>query len=348
MNLSTDCTLIGLNITQWTGKVRFGRDELDPAVVASMPPEALASLGTKKLMDPAKLRVFHTIKARASTLLERYGTKLFGGVVISNDNVAAVDTELLAIKQTWDKELDAFINNFDAALDDWCSQYPQWSQSIRGSIPTAGEVRNRFGFSWTAVKIMPNTDASTSCQMMGSEVMAIGDKTFDDISTLARRAFDGTFKDRDATSKLTAKTFNCVKQLADKIAAVSFTDERVRTLSTCMQTVVKDLDEVIDAKVDLQKVVEPISNLLIALSSAEGIKAKIAALPPAADQNDVSALCNSIMHPAPVQPVQPVMDDVVVDDIRELAAEAEECIAQPKAPVIGADLTKLLDEEDLW
>ena len=56
-----NCVYLKLDISIWTGKARLTPEDI-PNAVADMPPEALATLGSKRIFDPQALRPFNAAK----------------------------------------------------------------------------------------------------------------------------------------------------------------------------------------------------------------------------------------------------------------------------------------------
>ena len=72
-------TAIRLDVNIWSARRKLTATDL---ATPDLPPESLASLGSKKVCNPEDLRVFATLKARAIALLDRHGVRFLGGWVI--------------------------------------------------------------------------------------------------------------------------------------------------------------------------------------------------------------------------------------------------------------------------
>ena len=57
---------LNLDVTLWTGRKKLEAQDLGGV---NLPPEDLASLGSKRIADPEKLKVFSTIKCRAASFV---------------------------------------------------------------------------------------------------------------------------------------------------------------------------------------------------------------------------------------------------------------------------------------
>ena len=70
---------VNLDIHIWSARKKLVPLDLNGA---ELPPEDLASLGSKRVCDPEDLKIFGTLKARAANLLERNGVRFLSGWAI--------------------------------------------------------------------------------------------------------------------------------------------------------------------------------------------------------------------------------------------------------------------------
>ena len=59
---------LNLNVSLWSARKKMVLEDFGGA---ELPPEDLASLGSKRIADPNSLKVFSTLKARAFNFLDR-------------------------------------------------------------------------------------------------------------------------------------------------------------------------------------------------------------------------------------------------------------------------------------
>jgi ABC-type phosphonate transport system ATPase subunit len=71
--------VVHLDIAIWTARKKLAATDLGGA---ELPPEDLASLGSKRICNPEDLRTFGTLKARAVSLLDRNGVRFLNGWAI--------------------------------------------------------------------------------------------------------------------------------------------------------------------------------------------------------------------------------------------------------------------------
>ena len=215
--------IVALDVSIWSGKAKLDRQELSDA--DGLPPEQMATLGSKKLFNPAKLRIFNALKARATSALDAAGTKFRGGWLVPEHRFNAVRTAVDNAQGDFHKAVADFISNYQSDLDDWCRQFPEWEYNIRRAAPDTGELMRKFGFSWQAFSAAPlpmdnSLDAAVSVLPAG--IMA--DIAKDAASVLRENFPDG--KDR-----YTVKALKAVVLLKEKIAGFGYVDCRFDDLA---------------------------------------------------------------------------------------------------------------------
>lgn len=215
--------IMSLDVSIWSGKAKLDRQELSDA--DSLPPEQMATLGSKKLFNPAKLRIFNALKARATSALDAAGTKFLGGWLVPEHRFNAVRTAVDNAQGDFHKAVADFIINYQSDLDDWCRQFPEWEYNIRRAAPDTGELMRKFGFSWQAFSAAPlPADSSLDSAVAALPAGIMADIAKDAASVLRENFPDG--KDR-----YTIKALRAVVLLKDKIAGFGYVDCRFDDLA---------------------------------------------------------------------------------------------------------------------
>ena len=97
---------LNLNVSLWSARKKMVLEDFGGA---ELPPEDLASLGSKRIADPNSLKVFVTLKARAFNYLDRHGIRFMSGWAIPEDKAGDIIRELIGIRDEFLKEKDALI-----------------------------------------------------------------------------------------------------------------------------------------------------------------------------------------------------------------------------------------------
>ena len=119
---STDITVLKhLTILRLDVNIWSARKKLTPADFGTLdlPPEKLASLGSKKVCNPEDLRIFSTLKARAIALLDRHGVRFLGGWGIPETCASRVIDGLDKIASDFITAKDEFLGRYDEAIRHW-------------------------------------------------------------------------------------------------------------------------------------------------------------------------------------------------------------------------------------
>ncbi|WP_419788114.1 DUF3150 domain-containing protein [Pseudodesulfovibrio sp.] len=224
--MDTDITVLdhlmvlNLDVNIWTA-----RKKLTPADLygAELPPEELASLGSKKICDPKELRIFGTLKARAVNLLDRTGVRFLGGWGIPEDKADEIVPELTAIKEDFLNAKEQFLNRYDQAVKDWIDQHPGWERLIGSSSVSADYVRNRLAFRWQFFKLLPPTDNVVGHGLQ-NEVSELGGTLFGEVAKTAADTWQRCFEGKD---KVTHKALSPLRSIYAKLSGLSFVEPRV-------------------------------------------------------------------------------------------------------------------------
>ncbi len=212
---------VNLNITIWSARKKLTTADFGGAV---LPPEELASLGSKKICDPERLRIFATLKSRAVNRLDSLGIRFLGGWVIPEDKTAEVHDLLLKLRDEFLLAKDAFLSSYDQAIQDWVDKHPGWERLIADSPVSADQVRKRLGFNWQLYKVAaPDSQDDTSKNLL-TEIEALGQTLFGEVASEARNIWHKVYAGRTEVSH---KALSPLRNLHQKLAGLSFVEPRV-------------------------------------------------------------------------------------------------------------------------
>ncbi|MDD5599917.1 MAG: DUF3150 domain-containing protein, partial [Victivallaceae bacterium] len=194
MELKTEPTVlksilaVNLNVNIWSA-----RRKLQPGdfVHSELPPEKLASLGSKRVCDPGELKIFGTLKARAVSLLDKSGVRFLGGWAIPEKKAADIVNGLEAIAEEFKVAKDRFMGRYDVAIQNWIKDNPGWEKIIATSVVNADYVAKRIAFNWQVFKVVNPTGRQKNLLETGllDEVNNLGCTLFDEIAKTAKEAF---------------------------------------------------------------------------------------------------------------------------------------------------------------
>lgn len=140
---------------------------------AELPPDDLASLGSKRIADPENLKVFGTLKARAFNYLDRHGVRFMSGWAIPEEKAGEIVQELLSIRNEFQKEKEAFLASYDQNVQAWIEKHHQWGEIIRNSTVGPDYVCGRMGFRWQLYKVAPLAQHSDNTAVLEAGLFTV-------------------------------------------------------------------------------------------------------------------------------------------------------------------------------
>ena len=224
-----------LEVNIWTARKKLSPEDF---AGATLPPEDLASLGSKRVCDPEALRVFGTLKARAVSLLDRHGVRFLGGWAIPESQADAIVTELEQILQDFNAAKEDFLSRYDESVRDWIARHSGWEQIIADSTVSADYVRSRMGFIWRLYRIVPPDPADPVMEGLKDEVVSLGQTLFGEVSKAATEAWHKCFAGK---TEITRKALSPLRTIHQKLSGLSFVEPRVSPVADLIHTAFEHL-----------------------------------------------------------------------------------------------------------
>ena len=225
-----NCVYLKLDISIWTGKARLTPEDI-PDAVGDMPPETLATLGSKRIFDPQALRPFNAAKTRAFRTCDQYGVRCMGGWLVDGNVLGSLTAELDRLRGEFDRSVGTFISTYEDGASDWLRQFPEWEGIIRAALPDGAVIGKKFAFRYYVLKVRTeNHDAQDAASEAPSTAAAT-------IAAEMARIREQVFSD-DRTTPVTGKTFSCLETLADRCDNMSFVHPGFAHLARLLRSMV--------------------------------------------------------------------------------------------------------------
>ena len=235
MNTTTDMQVLdsllalNLDISLWSARKKLQAEDFGGA---TLPPEDLASLGSKKIADPESLRIFSTLKSRAFCLLDRHGVRFLGGWAIPEAKAGQIVHELMDIRDAFFEAKENFLADYDRDIQAWVEKHDAWGDIIRNSTVSSDYVRSRIDFRWQMYKVAPimqHADTSVVLEAgLAEEVTNLGNTLFAEIakeaSDIWRRVYAGK-------TEVTHKALSPLRTLHSKLVGLAFVEPCILPVS---------------------------------------------------------------------------------------------------------------------
>lgn len=223
MNTTTDVQVLkhlmvlNLDVSIWSARKKLTPSDFGGV---ELPPEELASLGSKKICNPKNLRIFGTLKSRAVTILDRIGVRFLGGWGIPENMANQVMKDLQVIHDEFMVAKDQFLNTYDQTILDWINQHPDWKNIIGNSIVSADYVRSRMDFKWQLFQL-----AAPKKKFMHdglkTEVAKLGHTLYGEIARVAEDTWNKCYSGKD---KVSHKAVSPLRSIYVKLNGLSFVE----------------------------------------------------------------------------------------------------------------------------
>ena len=145
--------LVKVDATIYGARKKLKVEDLMLVDGSKLPPEDLASLGSKRLLDPDQLSVFNRLKKEAERICLRIGTRFLGGYAIPCSAAPEIITELERIALDFAAAKTGFLAGYDAAVKDWVTRHPEFAGIIEKAVDSVEFVSTRFSFDYLVVTV---------------------------------------------------------------------------------------------------------------------------------------------------------------------------------------------------
>ena len=225
---------LNLSVTLWSARTKLTPEDFGGV---ALPPDELASLGSKKICDPVKLAVFTKLKSRAFTLLDKHGVRFLSGWAIPEDKAGDIIEGLCRIRDDFFTAKADFLNSYEQSISDWINAHPNWADIISGSTVSRAYVDSRLTFSWQLYRVAPASGLLDENAMIESglhdEVENLGGTLFSEITKDASDIWKKCFEGK---TEVTHKALSPLKTMRDKLTGLSFVEPHVVPVIELIET----------------------------------------------------------------------------------------------------------------
>jgi len=213
--------VVKLTIRLWTSSKKLRPEDLKLADGTVLPPDTLASLGTKKTIDPKQLLEFTRIKKEAERICLEAGTRFIGGFANPSDEIPRIVNELNALSGLFDQEKERFLNVYSESTEHWINQHPDFADAIRNAIEPVASVERKLVFDYMVFRVSkPQGELGDS---LNRHTLSLSDQLFREIAQDAKELIDRSFVGKDS---VTGRVLNAFRRMRDKLDSLGFLDYR--------------------------------------------------------------------------------------------------------------------------
>jgi len=217
--------LVKVEANIYGARKKLKKEDLVLADGSKLPPEDLASLGSKRLLDPDRLTVFNRLKKEAERICLQVGTRFLGGFAIPSESAAGITLELERIAQDFARAKAEFLAGYDAAVTDWVVRHPEFAGIIEQSVDSVEFVSTRLSFDFLIVTVgVPEALPAEDITRLETKIGALSEQMFYEISVEANHLIEQSLLGKD---QVTRNALRPIRRMRDKLDGLSFLDYRV-------------------------------------------------------------------------------------------------------------------------
>ncbi|MDX8128127.1 DUF3150 domain-containing protein [Methylomonas sp. OY6] len=217
--------LIKVDANIYGARKKLKKEDLVLADGSKLPPEDLASLGSKRLLDPDKLTVFNRLKKEAERICLRVGTRFLGGFAVPVESAAGITAELERIALDFAAAKTEFIAGYDAAVTDWVVRHPEFAGIIEQAVDSVEFVSTRLSFDFLVVSIgLPDSLPPADVARLDSKIGSLSEQMFYEISVEANQLVEQSLLGKE---QVTRNALRPIRRMRDKLDGLGFLDHRV-------------------------------------------------------------------------------------------------------------------------
>ncbi|NJA06507.1 DUF3150 domain-containing protein [Methylococcaceae bacterium WWC4] len=217
--------LVKVDANIYGARKKLKKEDLVLADGSKLPPEDLASLGSKRLLDPDKLTVFNRLKKEAERICLRVGTRFLGGFAVPVESAASITTELERIALDFAAAKTEFIAGYDAAVTDWVVRHPEFAGIIEQAVDSVEFVSTRLSFDFLIVSVgLPESLPPADVARLESKIGSLSEQMFYEISVEANQLIEQSLLGKE---QVTRNALRPIRRMRDKLDGLGFLDHRV-------------------------------------------------------------------------------------------------------------------------
>jgi hypothetical protein len=224
MSVLGDVVVVSLDIHIWSGRKKLRPADL--TATGTLPPEALVSLGSKKIFDPDALKPFADDKREAESECLSKGVRFLKGFAIPKADIKSTIERLNGVEAKFEAHRESFLTTFDDEKGRWKLQYPGYERLIETEFLSKPAVAAKLSFDYQLFCVNGVEDdlAQLAAQGGASLVVGLAGQLFIEVANQARDFVKRSLLGR---AEVTQKFLRPIRSIRGKLSGLAFLDSSV-------------------------------------------------------------------------------------------------------------------------
>lgn len=224
-------------ISLWSGRGRLQPEDFGAASI-DLPPAAVASLGSKRLISGDILVKLDKVKRKMHRLLASSGAKFLNGYAVAVDKAESMAKALDQLVAEGNALRQNLLDNFDVLLADWHRDNPEWAHILRAGTPEKEAVHKRINFGWDAFMVRTPANEQVAQSLLGAAA-SLGSTLYSEIAAEANDFVQKSLK--PGREKGSQRTATPIRRMVDKLRGLQFLDHRIGPLTQVFDKIVENI-----------------------------------------------------------------------------------------------------------
>lgn len=217
--------VVMLDVATWTGRKVLSEKDREKL---GLPRTDAVTVGQKRIIDPADVAVFQTLRKRAERECLKVGTRFLGGYAVPLDRVDELLTKLREVKEEFDHEAATLKATVHDRVSEWVGQHSE-VRDIFTDVRSLN-IQPRMHFRYHAITVMP-VDGDEETERRASQ---LGNGLLREIAVEAERFWENSLKGR---TTVTQRALRPLRAMRDKLEGLSFVDPRASRLAGYIESI---------------------------------------------------------------------------------------------------------------
>lgn len=240
LNVLRNVIVISLAETSlWTGRAKMTAEDLG-LEADDVPPDAIASLGSKRVIDQDAIKPLNKIRYKMRRACLEVGTRFVTGFAVGLDESEELVRKLNGLVKEGEMVKKTFMATLATRIKQWHDQNPNWKHILSAGTPELDRIERKINFGFQAYLVQAPENPEVAANFLGA-VDAMGSGLVDEIVKEARVFVKQSLKDgREAGSQ---KTVAPMRRVARKIEALKFVDPTLSHIGRVVNAVLATIPE---------------------------------------------------------------------------------------------------------
>lgn len=227
LNKTEQIFVVDADFRIWSGQRKLDTADIRIGHGGELPPEKVANLGNKKIVDPKGLNGFHRLKVETRRFLEGHGMPFLGGYACPIDKLDVVEEKLKKVGQEFEDIKQAFLIDYNDHVESWVNDNPEFANEIRRGVLHRDDVEKRISFDFEVFQLQPAGLGDEAAEKLERKVGKLGDDLISEVA-FAGQKFSETVFGKDRVSSTTSIT---LKGIRDKVEGLAFLNSNLKPLA---------------------------------------------------------------------------------------------------------------------